>query len=192
MAVHPVLCRLDTGETQTAVAVSPESHGLIGGLGDLIRVDHRDRVRRLAGQFALAKVQVVIACVSPNQRNVTIEESSTATIQQADTAVNHSLAMRRKRFDHKLLSAHVAANNVKPAGDLRFVGRHLSFPCAYAPCNWTSGDYEHPVVASTDWEQVQRVELIADYAYDQTEEERESERMRLLCENAAKEGLRKA
>lgn len=33
----------------------------------------------------------------------------------------------------------------------------------YAPCNWTSSDNARPMVASTDWDIVARVVLVAGY-----------------------------
>jgi len=31
----------------------------------------------------------------------------------------------------------------------------------FAPCNWTSGDNAHPMVASTNWDDVDHVVLVA-------------------------------
>jgi hypothetical protein len=40
----------------------------------------------------------------------------------------------------------------------------------YAPCNWTSQDNERPMVASTDWIDVDRVELIKENNYEKAKD----------------------
>lgn len=36
----------------------------------------------------------------------------------------------------------------------------------FAPCNWTSESNDKPIVASTDWKDVDRIELIEENDYE--------------------------
>jgi hypothetical protein len=68
------------------------------------------------------------------------------------------------KLDHGLYILHWKdPSSRRTARSLASVGMTFDGTRQFAPCNWTSADNARPMVASTDWSNVDRVTRVAGY-----------------------------